>query len=96
MRLVSGLILMLIGGGIMLYGIYLALRQLVGLYQGVLEDPMGDSAAGGEEPGEVAREGMLHGVKIGALGIVPFLVGVYLFRGAIVRQLRRRLGKTVY
>jgi hypothetical protein len=86
-RLAFGFILMLAGGAVMLYGIYLALRQLIGLYQGVMTDPLGQP----EGTEAAVQQGMIDGVKIGAVGVVPFLVGVYLFRGAVARKLRRRL-----
>ncbi|HZW08865.1 MAG TPA: hypothetical protein VFF69_03095 [Phycisphaerales bacterium] len=86
MRMLSGLILMLAGAGVMLYGIWLALRQLVGLYQGAMSDPLGQP----EGTEAAAQQGMIEGVKIGAVGVVPFLIGVYLFRGAVARRLRRR------
>lgn len=86
MRLGLGLILMLVGGGVMLVGIVMALLQLGSLYQGALDDPLGQPM--GTE--DAVRFGMLHWVGIGALGIVPFLIGVVMFKGAIARIYRRR------
>lgn len=90
MRLGLGLFLMLVGGGIMLAGIFLALRSFVGLYQGVLDDPMGDNQpAGAPEPGDVAQHGMYQGVIFGAVGIPPFLLGTIMVKGAIARKIIR-------
>lgn len=86
MRLGIGLILMLVGGGVMLLGIVMALLQLVGLYQGVLDDAL-DQPMGTED---AVRFGMLHWVGIGALGVLPFLIGVVMFKGAIYKIYRRR------
>lgn len=86
MRLLLGFVLMLIGGGIMLFGIVLALRQLLGLYQGVLDDPLGQPA-GAEE---AVQQGMFRGVAIGAVGVVPFIAGVVLFKGGMTRRRHRR------
>lgn len=95
MRLGLGLFLMLVGGGIMLFGIFLALRAFVGLYQGVLNDPMGDgNAPGGPEPGEVAQHGMYQGVIIGAIGVVPFLIGTVMVKVAVIQKLARAKNKS--
>lgn len=86
MRLGLGLILMLVGGGVMLVGIVMALFQLGTLYQGAIDDPLGQPM--GTE--DSVRFGMLHWVGIGAVGILPFLIGVVMFKGAMVRIYRRR------
>jgi len=89
-KLTAGLLLTFVGAAVMLVGIFLALRALVGLYQGVLDDPMGnDQPGGGAEPGVLAQQGMYQGVMIGAVGIVPFLAGVVMVKGAIARRLLR-------
>lgn len=90
MKLTLGLFLMLVGAGIMLVGMFLALRSLVGLYQGVLDDPMGDhQPAGAAEPGDIAQQGMYHGVIFGAIGVPPFIIGVVMVKGAIVRKIAK-------
>lgn len=90
MRLGLGLFLMLVGAGIMLVGMFLALRSLVGLYKGVLDDPMGDhQPAGAAEPGDIAQQGMYQGVIFGAIGIPPFLIGVVMVKGAIIRRIAK-------
>lgn len=86
MRLGLGLILMLVGGGVMLAGIVMALLQLGSLYQGAIDDPLGQPL--GTE--DSVRYDMLHWVGIGAIGVVPFLIGVVLFKGALARIYRRR------
>jgi hypothetical protein len=85
MKLVP-LILILLGGGVMLYGGGLAANELYGLYAGALTDPMADPAGG--EAG--VQDRMLRGAAIGAAGAVPFVIGWVTFRIAAIRSRRRR------
>lgn len=90
MRLALGLFLMLAGAGIMLLGIVQALLQLSSLYQGAIDHPL-DQPEGAEM---AIRAGMLHWVGIGAIGVVPFLIGLVLFKGEVARRLRRRMQRS--
>lgn len=92
MRLLIGLILMLGGGGVALYGIGGALSELVGLYDTALTDPLG--APEGQE--EAASQGMIRHVIIGGVGIPPFLIGSTIVYTTIRinRQKRRRVGRS--
>lgn len=85
MRLWIGLFLMLLGGAIVLAGMGIALRQLIGLYAGVLDDPLGQP----EGTEDAAQQAMFRGLILGATGVLPFIVGSALVKGAIVRRLRR-------
>lgn len=86
MRYLSSIVMMLIGGAIMLGGIVMALRHLGGLYEGVLEDPMGQP----EGTEDAASFAMLRWVGLGAFGVVPFLMGVVMFRRAMIIGRRRK------
>lgn len=89
MRTLLGIGLMVIGGAVMLYGGGMAVRELVGMYGAALNTPMEDPK-GGEQ---AVSDRMLTNVKIGAVGALPFVVGVAFFKGALVRRaLRSRRG----
>lgn len=79
-----GMVLSLGGGGVLVYGAGMALVPLVGMYQGAVDHPL-DQPEGAEEG--VSRE-MLHGVKIGAIGVVPLLAGSVLLKVAMFQRLR--------
>ena len=83
-----GLVLSLLGGGVILYGAGLAVVPLVGMYQGAVDHPL-DQPEGAEQ--NVSRE-MLHGVKIGAIGVVPMLAGSVLMKAAMFQRLRAGKG----
>jgi hypothetical protein len=68
MKTILGLILTLIGIAILVYGVGMALMQVVGMYDAALNHPLDD------RPGESGIPGtMLRFVLIGCVGI-PFLV----------------------
>ncbi|MFA6044668.1 MAG: hypothetical protein WC718_06760 [Phycisphaerales bacterium] len=79
-----GIALSLLGGGVILYGAGLAIVPLVGMYQGAVDHPL-DQPDGAEQ--NVSRD-MLHGVKIGAIGVVPMLAGSVLLKVAMYQKLR--------
>ena len=71
MKGMMGLIFVLIGAGIMVYGASIALREVSGLYQGALDNPLG-------QPADRERDtaaAMVRGVFVGAQGILACLVG---------------------
>lgn len=86
MRLLVGLILVLLGTAIMLYGIGDALLDLVGLYQTALDAPL-DAPPDYEQ--HVSSD-MLWSVGIGAIGIPPLLIGSFLLHSLIHKKLRER------
>ncbi len=83
MRLILGLFLMLAGGAVMVTGIVLALISLGGLYQGYSDDPLGQP----DDAVDVTRQGMFRGVILGATGIIPFIAGSVMVKGAVARKL---------
>lgn len=85
MRAALGMLLVLAGGAVMLYGIGSALVELVGLYQGAMTDPLGDSREGGEVSVEMARS-----VLIGSAGVLPFIIGTVLLKISFVHWIRRK------
>ena len=92
MRLIIGLILMIGGAGVALYGIGSALTELVGLYESALNEPL-DAPEGQEE---AASRSMIRSAIIGGVGIPPFLIGSTLVYTTIriKRQRRRRVGRS--
>lgn len=85
MRLL-GWILMLVGGAVVVYGIYLALSALVGLYQANLADPLNQP----ENAESQVSRAMLRGVLVGAGGAPVLLAGVIMSRVAAFRRRRAR------
>jgi hypothetical protein len=85
-RMVIGLILMLVGGAVILYGIAAALSQLFGLYQGAVDNAMGMSATAEQE----ASKGMMRAVIVGACGVPVFLVGSMLLKVSVFQRMRAR------
>jgi hypothetical protein len=90
MRLGLGLILMFVGGAVVLVGIVYALLSLGGLYDGFLEDALGQP----DDAVDTTQQGMYKGVIIGAVGIVPFIIGSVMVKGSIVRKLIRARNKS--
>lgn len=88
MRTAIGLILLLLGMAIALYGIGGALVQVIGLYQGALSDPLGQPD-GAEK---AASSQMMHFVVIGLFGIPPLLIGTVLLKIGMYQALKRRGG----
>ena len=87
MKLLFGLILMLGGGALALYGIGTALTEVIGLYESALDAPL-DAPPDQEKE---ASEAMIRDVVIGAVGIPPLLVGSALvFAGFRARRKARR------
>lgn len=79
---------MVIGGAIVIVGIGGAVRELAATYQQALDDPMAETQADRTD-GLPAR--MLMFAGIGALGIVPLLVGGTMLKIGILRLLLRNL-----
>lgn len=85
-KLVLGGVLTVLGGGVVLYGAGLALVPLIRMYQGAMEHPL-DEPPGGEKH---VSEQMLHGVKVGAIGVLPLIGGSVLLKAGMFQMLRRR------
>jgi hypothetical protein len=77
-----GFVFILIGVAGMGYGIVTALGELVGMYRGVLNDPMRDPD-GGEK---AVSSRMMQGVITGAVGAVPFVIGVAMVKSSMRRR----------
>lgn len=84
MRGLIGLVLVLVGGGVMLFGIVRGVVPLVRMYQDALQKPLDDRPADATLQGD-----MLRGVLIGACGVPVFLVGMVMTKAALYRKLRR-------
>lgn len=84
MRAMLGMLLVLAGGAVMLYGIGSALLELVGLYQGAMTDPLGDSREGKAVSAEMIRH-----VLTGAIGVLPFIIGTVLLKVSVFHWIRR-------
>ncbi|MFZ4573953.1 MAG: hypothetical protein ACOYN0_06120 [Phycisphaerales bacterium] len=87
MRIFVAISLILLGGAVLLYGGGGALRELFSLYGSALNNPL-DGPPGGEQG---LSDRMLHGVKVGAIGLLPLIVGVALLKGSFARRGRRGL-----
>jgi uncharacterized iron-regulated membrane protein len=82
-----GLILILAGGVTIVYGIGLALYALMGLYQGAVENPMGQPATAEKD----TSEAMIRAAIIGACGVPFFIAGSVLLKVSFFqRALRKR------
>lgn len=77
-RRTLGLVLAVIGGATAITCIILALGTLGGLYAGAMNDPLGQPDAAEQN----ASHAMLVYAGIGALGVVPMVIGVYLVKGS--------------
>lgn len=86
MKTLIGLFLAIVGAAIIIVGAGMALRELVGLYGGVMNDPLGQPD--GEE--KRVSDAMIHGVLIGGIGILPFLIGTVMLKTALFRRARSR------
>ncbi|MBS0197147.1 MAG: hypothetical protein JSR77_10345 [Planctomycetes bacterium] len=82
MRGFLGLVLTLLGAAVMLYGASIALKELGGLYQGALDNPLGQPADNEKHTSDT----MVRGVLVGAAGVPLFLVGTVLIKVAMFRK----------
>ncbi len=89
MRAVIGTVLLLAGAGVILYGLGNALLALASLYQGAVNDPLNQPA--NAEAGASAR--MTHFALVGAVGIIPMVVGSVLLKLSFFQRLSRRAGR---
>jgi len=87
-RTAIGLILVLAGGGLILFGIGGALMALFGLYGNAIDNAMGMSATAEQD----ASRAMIRGVIVGACG-VPFLIaGSVLLKVTMFQRMARGRG----
>jgi hypothetical protein len=85
-RAFTGFLLTVLGAAIIFVGGGMAVRALAGLYGGALSDPLGQPD-GAEKH---AADAMIRGVLIGAVGALPFLIGIAMLKAGVVRRLMRR------
>ena len=86
MRTAIGLILVLAGGGLILFGIGGALMALFGLYGNAIDNAMGMSATAEQD----ASRAMIRSVIVGACGVPLFLVGSVLLKVTLFQKVRGR------
>lgn len=90
----AGLALVLIGVAIIVFGMFQALRPVVAMYQEAMTDPMGSQTQAGQPDvldsakDDVPKK-MFRGIAIGAVGLVPLLIGTVLIKVAIFQRVRR-------
>ncbi|MGD9688567.1 MAG: hypothetical protein AB7K52_03610 [Phycisphaerales bacterium] len=82
MKPLIGLILMLLGAAIILFGFGSAVTELVGMYRHAMDDALAD---GNEQ--QVASN-MWRGAMIGLVGVPPFLIGNFLLGRGLLARLR--------
>lgn len=83
MKITVAVVLLVVGGGIMGWGVLRGVSAIGTLYRGTLEHPL-DQPDGFEL---AQRDSMLNGVKVGAIGAPPFIIGSVMLK----REVRRRL-----
>lgn len=86
-RTLIGLVLVVAGLGITLYGLGSALMELVGLYAGALNDPLADPANGGERG--ISRRMGEHAIA-GAFGVPLLIIGYFLLHMGLMGVLRKK------
>lgn len=96
MKSVVGFALVIVGIVIIVFGMYQALRPVVAMYQEAMTDPMGTNAQATGQPDildnakdDVPKQ-MFRGIAIGAVGLVPLLIGSVLVKIALFQRIRRR------
>lgn len=87
-----GAFLMLVGAAFLITGIAGAALELGHTYQQVLDHPMDDPPAGAGTSDLPTR--MLIHVGIGAIGVVPMIVGSVMLKVGIIRRLLRGSPRT--
>jgi hypothetical protein len=95
MKSLVGFALVIVGIVVIVFGMYQALRPVVAMYQEAMTDPMGTEAQASGQPDildsakdDVPKQ-MFRGIAIGAVGLVPLLIGSVLVKIAIFQRLRR-------
>jgi hypothetical protein len=95
MKTLVGSALLLIGIAIIVFGMFQALRPVVAMYQEAITDPMGSSAQASGQPNvldsadnDVPNQ-MFRGIAIGAVGLVPLLLGTVMLKIALFQRFRR-------
>lgn len=86
MRAIIAWVLVLSGGAMVLYGLAEALRPLISVYASNLSDPLGQHEASEDS----ASAAMFRGVILGALGVIPLLLGTIMLKIMFFKKAARR------
>lgn len=86
MRLTLGILLTLVGGAVVLVGLFGALSELIGLYASAMNDPLAADAPEGKAVGAA----MFRWAIVGAVGVPFLLVGSVLLKLSLFQRLRGR------
>ncbi len=82
-RTIIALVLFLGGLSVVLYGVGFALKELLGLYTSAVERPL-ENPVGGEKG---VSDRMMRFVIIGAIGVVPMMVGSAMLGMGVVARI---------
>jgi hypothetical protein len=83
MRVMIGIILMLAGGGLIVYGLLGALQELRGLYEGATGDAIGMAPTAEQD----ASRGMIRAAIIGGCGVPLFIAGSVVLKVTVLQKL---------
>lgn len=89
MRLTLGILLTIVGGAVVLVGLFGALSELIGLYSSAMNDPLAADAPEGRAVGAA----MFRWAVVGAVGVPLLLVGSVLLKLSLFQRLRGRRGR---
>lgn len=85
-RTAIGLLLTLVGGGIILWGVWEALKPLADYYQASLNSAMSQP----DDAEQKLSAAMMRGVKIGLVGVLPMIIGSVMLKISMFQRLRNR------
>lgn len=102
MKTLVGFVLVMVGIVIIVFGMYRALSPVFAMYQEAMTDPMGTGSAGANGAASGTGQGsvldsasgdvpaqMFRGIAIGAVGLVPLVIGSVLIKIAVFQRLAR-------
>ena len=89
MRTAIGLILLLVGAGVIVAGLWMGLQELRGLYEGATNDALGMGATAEQD----ASKRMVRAAIIGACGVPLFIAGSVMLKITVVQRLMGRKAK---
>ena len=88
MRTAIGLILTVVGAGVIVWGLWMGLQELRGLYEGATNDALGMGATAEQD----ASKRMIRWAIVGACGVPLFVVGSVMLKITFVQRLMRGRG----
>jgi hypothetical protein len=86
MRAVIGVILVLVGGGLLVYALLAGLHELRGLYEGAANDALGMSPTAEKD----ASRAMIRAAVVGACGVPLLLAGSVTLKVSIWQRVMGR------